>query len=357
VRAWKDLDFERNLVKKRTAIILFNLGGPSSLEAVQPFLFNLFYDPAIIALPNPLRWLVAKLISSRRTPTAQHIYAQMGGKSPLLEQTNAQAEALKQAYQALMPEDEVKIGVAMRYTAPRAAQVVAELKAFQPDRILLIPLYPQFSTTTTGSSLKEWHKIARKQGVTAPTHVLGCYPTQEGWITAQAHLIQEKYQSMANPVILFSAHGLPEKIIQAGDPYQWQVEQSCAAVVKKLAINDLEWRICYQSRVGPLKWIGPSTDAVIQEMAAKKRPILVVPIAFVSEHSETLVELDKEYRVLAEQAGVPEYGRVPAVCTHPLFIQGLAEACKNLLSKPEKSIAPAEGEAMCPKEFSACLCR
>lgn len=337
----------------RTAVVLFNLGGPDRPESVQPFLFNLFQDPAIISLPQPFRWLLAKLISSRRAPVAKEIYAHLGGKSPLLDLTNAQARALEKNCTDM---GEVRAFVCMRYWHPMSGETARDVAAFKPDRIVLLPLYPQYSTTTTGSSFKDWYRAAKKAGVSAPTVAVCCYPEAAGWIAAQVALIREKFTTASGdrkPRLLFSAHGLPEKIIAGGDPYQWQVEQTAAAVVRELAIDGLDWQVCYQSRVGPLQWIGPSTDAEIERAGRDGVPLIVVPIAFVSEHSETLVELDIEYGELAHKAGVPVYERVPAVGTHPDFVASLADLVGRAVRDDGPLISEAGGR-ICPAACGRC---
>ncbi|MFN4283630.1 MAG: ferrochelatase [Alphaproteobacteria bacterium] len=309
----------------KTAVVLFNLGGPDSLDAVRPFLRNLFSDPAIISLPNPLRWLIAWLISSRRTKTAQAIYARIGGKSPLRELTEAQARALETQLGG-----DHRVFVAMRYWHPFADEAAQAVKAYEPDRIVLLPLYPQFSRTTTGSSFKDWRRAAMEIGISAPTAEVRDYPDHPAYVAAlaaqlRAALTEAKGQGPFR--LLFSAHGLPKKVIDAGDPYQAQIERTAAAVVAALGIDaeGLDWRVCYQSRVGPLEWIGPPTDDEIKRAGEEKRGLVVLPIAFVSEHSETLVELDIEYRELADHAGVPFYIRVPALGTDDGFIAALAD--------------------------------
>ncbi len=331
----------------KLSIVLFNLGGPDSPEAVKPFLFNLFNDPAIIGLPGPLRWLVAKLISTRRAPVAREIYDHIGGASPLLDWTEQQAKALKDS----LPEfDEVQVEIAMRYWHPRASETVERVKAFGPDRVVLLPLYPQFSTTTTGSSLKEWAEQAERAGLTAPTMTVCCYPDNEGFVEASRDLIE---QALADAEgiglrLLFSAHGLPKKVIDGGDPYQRQVERSVAAVVKALDRPGLDYLTCYQSRVGPLEWIGPSTEEALAQAAQEGKSVMVIPIAFVSEHSETLVELDIEYAELAKELGILEYHRVPTVRVHPAFIDGLAGLVRLAVNTPiEFNCAEPEG---CPVE-------
>jgi ferrochelatase len=336
----------------KTAIILFNLGGPDRLEAVRPFLFNLFNDPAIIGLPGPLRWLVARLLSSRRAPVARAIYDKIGGSSPLLSQTEAQARALEAALGS-----DFKCFVTMRYWHPRAAEQVGAVAAWRPDRVMLLPLYPQFSSTTTASSLREWRAAAARVGLDAPETVLCCYPTEPGFIAATAERIEAALGDLPKsgkpPRLLFSAHGLPQRCVDAGDPYQWQVERSVAAVVTALGRPDLDHRLCYQSRVGPLRWLEPSTEAEIRRAGAEKVPLLVVPIAFVSEHSETLVELDIEYRHLADLHGVPAYIRVPTVQAMAGFINGLARQVRASLAD-ETRLRSAEGARICPGSCRLC---
>lgn len=345
-----------NVINKdqRMAIVLFNLGGPDSIEAVQPFLFNLFNDPAIIGLPGFLRTPLARFISKKRAAKkAIPIYQEMGGRSPILPETEAQARALEDA----LKDDarEVKAFICMRYWHPMSKQVVADVKKFAPDRIILLPLYPQLSTTTTESSIHDWQRQCVRQEMHVPTNTLCCYPTEPHFVRAYAELIRAKYEKAkqhGTPRVLFSAHGLPEKIIKKGDPYQWQVEQTTQAIVQALGIDGLDYVNCYQSRVGPLKWIGPNTEHVIEETAKNGTPIVLAPIAFVSEHSETLVELDIEYRELCESFGMMHYFRVPTVSTHPEFIAGLAYMCRNL--QQEVVLCPNTGSRICPTPWKRC---
>lgn len=309
----------------KTAVILFNLGGPDSLEAVEPFLFNLFNDPAIIGAPSLIRRLLARFISKKRGPVAREIYAQIGGKSPLVEETDKQARALEQEL-----GDGYRVFVAMRYWHPFAAQALQEARQWGAERVVLLPLYPQFSTTTSRSSLREWRKLAAAWPV--PTEAVCCYPDEPGLVAAIADLIRPGYaqaSASGKPRILFSAHGLPQSVVDKGDPYPKHVEQTARAVVAALGIPDLDWIVCYQSRVGPMKWIGPSTETELERAGEDGVPVVVVPIAFVSEHSETLVELDIEYRHRAEGLGIPAYVRAPAVGHHPAFIVGLARLVRD----------------------------
>lgn len=349
----------------KIAVVLFNLGGPDGQEAVEPFLYRLFSDPAIISLPQPLRWMAAKLISSRRAPVAQEIYAKMGGKSPILEQTQAQARALETALNQA-GDAAWKMFTCMRYWHPFSRDVVKEVEVYQPDWVVLLPLYPQFSTTTTASSFADWQRAMAKAELLLPVLRLCCYYDQPDFVAAHVAMVRPAYDQAAahgRPRILFSAHGLPEKVIHKGDPYQWQVEQSVAAIVAALGIAELDYAVCYQSRVGPLAWIGPSTEELLRQAGEDHVPVVVVPVAFVSEHSETLVELDMEYRHLAEEAGVKAYFRVPALGTHPRFIEALASLCRStiedgkvLLNPMIDDVSSWRGKRVCPAEFGQCGC-
>lgn len=311
----------------KTAVVLFNLGGPDSPEAVRPFLFNLFMDKAIIGAPWPIRWLIATLISRRRAPIAREIYARIGGRSPLVPETEKQSAALDQAL-----GEGFKTFIAMRYWHPFTEEAVAQVKLWGADKVVLLPLYPQFSTTTSRSSLREWKRLAKAAGLDVPTEAVCCYPTESGFIGAMARLVKagwEQASAKGRPRILFSAHGLPKSIVDKGDPYPFHVEQTADAVIRESAIADPDWIVCYQSRVGPQEWIGPSTEDELERAGTDKVPVVVVPCAFVSEHSETLVELDIEYRHRADQMGIPAYVRVPAVGHDPAFIDGLVRLVRN----------------------------
>ncbi len=341
-------------MKKRIAVVLFNLGGPDSPETIQPFLFNLFNDPAIISLPNPLRWILARFISKRRTPVAREIYTHIGGKSPLLDLTRAQANVLEAA---LADQGEVRCFVAMRYWHPMILEAAERVRDFNPDEIVLLPLYPQYSTTTTGSSIKEWFRASSVLGLNIPVKSVCCYPDNEGWISAQVEQI-EKTLSDCDPDcpvrILFSAHGLPKKIIDAGDPYQYHVEKTVGTILEKLD-PETDSIICYQSRVGRLEWIGPSLDDELEQAARDGRQVIVVPVAFVSEHSETLVELDIEYRQLADKLGIKNYHRVPTVSIHEKFIAGLAGLVRNtVVGKQSMCSDGQDGKTACGAGFDKC---
>ena len=272
----------------RIAVVLFNLGGPDGPSSVKPFLYNLFSDPAIVGAPGFIRKPLAAFISATREKSAIANYARMGGGSPIVVETLDQANALEDCLRARRASDEVKVFIAMRYWAPRARDVAQAVRAFSPDEVVLVPLYPQFSTTTTGSSLTAWRAAYRGVGV---SRAICCWYAEPGFITAHVQRILETWRAAGTPKVrlLFSAHGLPERTIAAGDPYQWQIEQTCAAIVAGLD-GDWDWKICYQSRVGPLKWLGPSTPDALREAAREGLDVLIDPVAFVSEHIETLVE-------------------------------------------------------------------
>ena len=339
----------------KIAIILFNLGGPDKLENVKPFLFNLFYDPAILNLPKFLRYPLAKLLSNRRTPIAKEIYKEMGGSSPILKRTKEQANSLEQSLNSSQNDVVYKSLIVMRCWHPRASETIQQLKKFDPDEVILLPLYPQFSATTSGSSINEWKNICKDKGFNVKTSTICCYPTDQNFIDGHIEEIQKKIGVLENLRIIFSAHGLPEKNIKKGDPYQWQVEQTVNKIVKKMNIENLDYVLSYQSKVGPLKWIGPSTEDVIIETSKNNKDIVLVPIAFVSEHSETLVELDIEYKKIAKENGCTNYIRVPALGSNQLFIKGLAQLIINKEAyKFRNNLFPPK--TRCPSNFSKCPC-
>lgn len=341
------------MAQQKLAVVIFNLGGPDSPEAIQPFLFNLFNDPAILRLPNPMRWILAKLISWRRAPTSREIYEQVGGKSTLLPATEEQAKALKAEIKD-MAED-VEVFVFMRYWHPMVEETVAKIKAYDPDRILMLPLYPQFSTTTTGTSLEAFQKEAERQGLTAPRDTLCCYPLHHGFLDATVDHIGkalDEASAHGTPRLLLSAHGLPERTIKAGDPYQWQVEQTSMAIVEALGRPGLDWVTCYQSRVGPVKWISPYTEDEVARAGADGVPVVIAPVAFVSEHVETLVELDIEFREMAEKSGVPFFARTPAVAADCKFIRGLGDLVRGAITADD--VVSDIGSRRCPMKFGTC---
>lgn len=311
---------------QRLAVVLMNLGGPDSLGAVRPFLKNLFSDPAIINLPWPLRPLIAEIISRRRNQSAQKIYQKLGGGSPLLQNTKAQQEELHKLLQDQLSGQTVEVFIAMRYWHPLTAYTVSEVKKFRPTEVVLLPLYPQFSITTTGSSFAEWYNQAAQQGLKVSTREIQSYPQNSDFIESHVDLLLpwiKKAAAFGTPRILFSAHGLPQKVINKGDPYENHVHQTVGEILKKIP-SGVESVVCYQSKVGPLKWLEPSIEQELRRAGQDRVPVIVVPVAFVSEHSETLVELDEDYRNLAEELKIPFYGRVPTLSDHPAYMRALA---------------------------------
>lgn len=341
--------------KPRVAIVLFNLGGPDRPDAIKPFLANLFNDPAILRVPFFVRPFLARALTRARLAPATASYAKLGGRSPLLELTRAQATALE----AALPELEARCFVAMRYWHPFSLETAREVKAWAPDGIVLLPLYPQFSTTTTGSSLTVWREAAARVGLAVPVTTICCYPDMPLFAGALAASVRAAWTEARRRVpdhplrVLFSAHGLPEGIVRAGDPYQWQVERTAAAALRAWGEREIDWVICYQSRATPQKWLEPSTEHEIERAARDGTALVVVPIAFVSDHSETLVELDIDYRDLAERLGVPFYARVPAQNTNPGFIGALADLVRASREAGPGQLSHAGGR-ICPAGFSGC---
>ncbi|TAJ71278.1 MAG: ferrochelatase [Phenylobacterium sp.] len=335
----------------KLAVVLFNLGGPDSLKAVRPFLFNLFRDPAIIQLPTPARYALAALISTARKKSAQANYAIMGGRSPILPQTEAQATMLEAELKS--EGHEARVFVAMRYWKPFADETARQVAAFAPDEIVLLPLYPQFSTTTTGSSVKDWARAYKGPG---RTRTVCCYPTAPGLADAHAAEIRKVWESAGRPGnvrLLFSAHGLPQQIVDGGDPYEAQINATAAAVAQRLP-ELADWRVSFQSRVGRLQWLKPSTEDAIRAAASDGKGVLISPIAFVSEHVETLVELDHEYAELAAGLGLAPYLRARTPGVGAPFIADLARAVTDAL--PREGVAPY-GPWRCPAGHGKCLCR
>jgi ferrochelatase len=316
----------------RTAVVLLNLGGPDSLDAVEPFLFNLFADPDIFQLPLGFIFQkpFARLISRRRTPEARHNYAAIGGKSPLLENTKAQATALELALQS---DAQFDVFVCMRYWHPLSDAVVAELKKKGYSKVLLLPLYPQYSRTTTGSSVNEFVRACKHASFQPEIRLVRHWPTHPDYVAGMVAMIEAERQKLPDPdpariELLFSAHGLPRKFVERGDPYEQEIRATFETLQRHLGWPHIT--LCYQSRVGPLEWLRPYTEDVIREKAAAGcKQMLVYPIAFVSDHSETLYELGMQYAELANGAGIAHYRVVPALNAHPQFIRALADLVRQ----------------------------
>jgi ferrochelatase len=333
----------------KVAVVLCNLGGPDSLKAVKPFLKNLFADPAILPLPRLFRWALGSWIVHKRLAAATDNYRQLGGASPLLQETEAQADALQARLLDRHPDIEFKTFISMRYWHPMAAETVQKVKDWQPDRVVILPLYPHYSTTTSESSILDWLSAAKKADLTCPHVSVCCYPTQSGWIHAVASTIEAAFTQCAaeNTRLIFSAHGLPQSIVDKGDPYPSQIEATVEAVVEALHRDGLDWVLAYQSRVGPQKWIEPYLETELAAAGQEGKGVIVVPIAFVSEHSETLVELDIEYAEFAHEKGIPQYIRTPTVNCDPHFIGGLANVVTEALDMPNKYPCARYGQMDC----------
>jgi ferrochelatase len=304
----------------------------------------------ILRVPALARWCLARFISWRRAPVAQEIYAHIGGRSPILPETEKQRDAL----QAVLGDD-YRVFVSMRYWHPFAEETARNVAAWGPDRIILLPLYPQFSTTTTESFTQAWYPAAAAVGISAPTAEICCWPEADGFIDAVARGTDAAIANLPPDIpyrILFSAHGLPKKIVESGDPYASHVERTSAAALARLAKPGADHVVCYQSRVGPMEWLQPYTEDEINKAGADGIALVVVPVAFVSEHSETLVELDIEYAELAQEAGVPHYVRAPTVNADSAFIETLAGIVKNT---GETGTGPANG-IFCDAIHGDCPC-
>ncbi len=328
----------------RTGVLLLNLGGPDQLEDVRPFLFNLFSDPEIIRLPFP--WLqkpLAWFIATSREKKSQENYRQIGGGSPLRRITEAQAQALQEQLQQKGREASVYIG--MRYWHPYTEEAIARIKRDQIDNLVILPLYPQFSISTSGSSFRLLDKIWQEDpalGSINYTTVPSWYQ-RPGYLQAMAQLIAQELDKFPNPDqvhIFFSAHGVPLSYVEeAGDPYQKEIEE-CTDLIMQTLNRPNPHTLAYQSRVGPVEWLKPYTEDAIQELGAQGvQDLVVVPISFVSEHIETLQEIDIEYRELAEESGIHHFQRVPALDTNPVFIADLADLVIEALDAPPVALS------------------
>ncbi|PSP19421.1 MAG: ferrochelatase [Cyanobacteria bacterium QS_8_64_29] len=328
----------------RTGVLLLNLGGPDELEDVQPFLFNLFADPEIIRLPFP--WLqkpLAWLISTLRAKQSQQNYEQIGGGSPLRKITEAQAEALEARLQERGHQAKTYLG--MRYWHPFTEEAIVRIKRDRPDNLVILPLYPQFSISTSGSSFRLLEQIWQEDPILRHLNytIVPSWYRQPGYLQAMADLIAQELDRFPDPDrvhLFFSAHGVPKSYVEeAGDPYQQEIEECARSIVRTLNRPNA-YTLAYQSRVGPVEWLRPYTEEALQELGSYGvQDLVVVPISFVSEHIETLQEIDIEYRDVARQAGIENFQRVPALNTHPTFIDGLAESVEEALQAPARTFA------------------
>ncbi len=305
---------------KKIGVVLLNMGGPDSLEAVEPFLYNLFSDHDIIRIPRLIQKPVARLISKVRAKKTKHYYELMGGKSPQREQTKEQAQELQK-----LLGDRYKVVIAMRYWHPFTEEALEELFKEEIERIILLPMYPQFSKTTTGSSFNEFERVySRSRYTKVPVVRIKSYHNHPLYIRAMVENIRENLKSWKEYFFLFSAHSLPIYVIEEGDPYQKQTEETVKLIMEHFP--GVEHRLGYQSKVGPVKWLEPMTDKLIEELARSGvKKLAVIPVSFVCEHSETLYELDHQYGQLAKELGIEDYIRIPTLRTHPIFMEALKE--------------------------------
>ena len=343
----------------RIGILLLNLGGPGQLEDVQPFLYNLFSDPEIIRLPSPLlQKPLAWMISTLRAGKSEENYKKIGGGSPLRRITEAQAEALQTSLQSQGYDAQVYVG--MRYWHPFTEEAIAQIKRDRIEQIVILPLYPQFSISTSGSSFRVLEKLWANDPVlqAIPYTVVPSWYDAPGYLKAMSTLIEQTLEQVDQPEqahIFFSAHGVPVSYVEeSGDPYQQEIEK-CAALIMAQLNTPNAYTLAYQSRVGPVEWLQPYTDQAIESLAEEGvKELVVVPISFVSEHIETLEEIDQEYREVAETAGIETFARVPALDTEPTFIQALTDLSVKALNEPPvlfaDTIRPQENTKLYPQE-------
>lgn len=304
------------------AVVIFNLGGPLNLKDIRPFLFNLFYDRSILDLPNPMRFILAKIISIFRSRKANTIYENIGGGSPILRKTNQQASEL----QNLLGRN-YKVFTCMRYWHPMINEVIEDIKKGRYEEIVLLPLYPQFSLSTTDSFFKEWERQYLTSHIKIPVKKICCYPQEEGFVKAQVNLLKQNVIDKSigrNSRFIFSAHGLPLKNIKNGDPYEKHVRLSVDSIVSQFS-KDIDYSICYQSKVGPLEWLGPSIEDELIRCQKDSKEAVIIPISFVSENSETLYELDIQYKDFAREIGLKGYYRMPTLDDSADYINLLAD--------------------------------
>jgi len=311
-------------------VVLLQLGGPDSAEAVEPFLFNLFADPDIIDLPLAFlfRRRLAALIARRRAPRVREYYRRIGGRSPILKLTRRQAGALQRA---LAGDIDARVVIAMRYWHPLSDEALDELLAAGVRRVVLVPLYPHYSKTTTGSSVREWERALRRRGAEdLPVAHVREYCEHPLYIAALVRNIRIALARVPATDrkavhILFSAHGTPVSLVRSGDPYSTQIARTVAAVVRKGDFG-LEHHLCFQSKVGPQRWLEPSLGATLEDLAHRGvSHVIVVPVAFVSDHSETLWEINIEARQEARRLGIRYFDMMPALHTAPEYIAALRE--------------------------------
>jgi len=326
----------------KIGIVMFQLGGPDSLASVEPFLYNLFSDPDILPIPvvgDLLRKPLARYIARKRAPHVAEHYREIGGRSPIGLLTARQATALEAT---LRPDFDPFVTLAMRYWRPTTEDAVARIRAAALDQIVLLPLYPQFSYATTLSSLKEWNRCYRGNSSPSsppssapPVRTVGSFHLHPLYIEALVDRINATFRHFDAPGevhIVFSAHGIPVSLVNKGDPYPKQMEATVRAVVERGAWPNPHL-LCFQSRVGPMKWLEPSTTKTLARLGSEGvKRVLIVPVAFVTEHVETLHEINIEAREIATHAGIQQFRMMPAVGDSPKFIACLADLVRTALS-------------------------
>lgn len=336
----------------RIGVLLFNLGGPETLDEVYPFLLNLFSDPDIFRVPKLMQPIIARLVARRRAPKSREYYRQIGGGSPLRKITDEQARLLEGALNSGSGKESFRVRAGMRYADPRTRSAIQDLMGFGADLLVLLPLYPQRSRTTTGSSFREAHAILTDSVPSVPLVSIPAYPDYPPYIEALAETVLDGLSGIpeSEPVhLIFSAHGIPQFLVnREKDPYQVDTERTFSAVMKRLADvcpgRRLTSTLSYQSRVGPLKWLGPETRSELARLAAAgKDNIVMVPVSFVSDHQETLYEMDILYAKMAGELGIRRFVRVPSLNTRPSFIHALASLVQDALS----SVRPNSAECPC----------
>jgi protoporphyrin/coproporphyrin ferrochelatase len=342
---------------RRVGIVLFQLGGPDTLEAIEPFLYNLFCDPDIIDFPFARigRKALAKLISTTRSRKVQHHYATIGGGSPIRPNTERQAKALEQALRS--EGIDAECFVAMRYWHPFTAEAIAELRAANCDEVVLLPLYPQYSSTTTGSSLNEWNRLFHDH---IPAHCVENFYRDPTYLDALAEKVNEalsRFPSPAQPEIIFSAHSVPMSVIERGDPYQRQIEETVRLLMEQGGWDNPH-RLCYQSKVGASRWLQPSLHHTLKVLASEHvREVCVVPIAFVSDHVETLGEIDHEAREEAHRLGIAQFEMSAGLNDSPKFIQALSEIVQQALAQEVPASIPIRtpGRKLAAPQYAAAV--
>lgn len=315
----------------KIAVVLLNLGGPDSLNAVQPFLENLFNDPDIFKLP--FQKSLARFISKKRTPKVQKEYELIGGKSPINEWTEKQRSMLENQLRNL--ENDVDVMVAMRYWKPLTQEVVTKVETGNYDKVVMLPLYPHFSVSTTGSSFNEWKRFYK--GDSSKLIYIDSYQTHPLYIKAINERIDETLLRFPEDIrkdvqLVFSAHGTPVSYVKKGDPYSFHIKETIEEVMKQRNYSHPHHQ-CFQSKVGPAKWLEPATDTMIEELAAEgKKHLLIIPISFVSDHVETSFELDIEYRHVADKVGIENYIVMTGLNDSQLYVEALFDLVKNKLN-------------------------